>query len=159
MAPSAKLKSSSSNKRFSSKKRSTPNPSQAVQAPKGLLKENNRGSSSLRLKPHCGQENLEEKSHSSRFGSSIKAILTMPLALVKAVSKEAERRVCRSSRIFKRSTTTSILCFCLKSSVGKRSNSINSPLTRARTKPSARKPSNNLTCSHLRAATTGANNI
>jgi hypothetical protein len=38
-----------------------PSPSQAGQAPCGLLKENSRGSISARVNPETGQANFEEK--------------------------------------------------------------------------------------------------
>ena len=47
---------------------STPRPSQDGQAPKGLLKENRRGSISEMVKPETGQANFSEKMMRSGFG-------------------------------------------------------------------------------------------
>src|SRR3546814_3109890 len=81
-----------------------PRPSQAGQAPKGLLNENRRGSISSMVKPETGQANLAEKVVRSPvlapvlapllafpdFASSAKA---RPSARWSAVSKLSARRV------------------------------------------------------------------
>jgi hypothetical protein len=94
-----------------------PRPSQAGQAPKGLLKENRRGSTSSMVKPETGQANLAEKVVRSPFflASSVKA---RPSARCSAVSKESARRVSMPSRTMRRSTTTSMSCFFFLSSAG-----------------------------------------
>ena len=135
-----------------------PKPSQTGQAPKGLLKENKRGSSSATARSHSGQECLAEKTRSgcSPFIHDRTAI-SPPKR--KAVSKLSAIRLPRSSRTLKRSTTTSMVCFFFLSSSGGESISIISPSTRARTKPWLCSCSNRLLYSPLRSRTTGASSI
>ena len=77
-----------------------PSPSQAGQAPKGLLKENSRGSISSMVKPETGQANFSEKMMRSwvsadlwpvpggdSSGWSANSATAMPSASFSAVSK------------------------------------------------------------------------
>ena len=111
-----------------------PKPSQVGQAPKGLLNENKRGSSSATARSHSGHECLAEKTRSgcSPFIQDKTAISPPKRS---AVSKDSAMRLPRSSRTLKRSTTTSMVCFFFLSSSGIGSRSTISPSTRARTKP------------------------
>ncbi len=101
---------------------STPRPSQAGQAPKGLLKENSRGSTSEMVKPETGQANFSEKSRRSGSPPSVllsaNSITAMPSASFSAVSKLSARRVAMSGRTTMRSTTTSMSCFSFLSRAG-----------------------------------------
>ena len=90
-----------------------PSPSQAGQAPNGLLKENSRGSISGMVKPETGQANFSEKRMRScvsfadllaesapvwlaSSGLSANSATAMPSASFSAVSSESARRVARS---------------------------------------------------------------
>src|SRR5690606_13855804 len=107
MAPSARV-SSPLTRRRASKNCLTPRPSQPLQAPAGLLKENSRGSSSLIEWPHWGQAKRERKVISSSSSPSMGAMMAMPSARCRAVPKDSARRRCRYSRTWKRSNTTSL---------------------------------------------------
>ena len=135
-----------------------PRPSQTGQAPKGLLNENRRGSSSATARSHSGQECLAEK---TRSGCSpfIQARMAISPPKRSAVSKDSAIRLPKSSRTLKRSTTTSMVCFFFLSSSGGVSISTISPSTRARTKPWLCSCSNRLLYSPLRSRTTGASSI
>ncbi len=61
MAPSRKERVGSGTTRSASNLSSVPRPSHLGQAPKGLLKENRRGSISSMVKPETGQANFSEK--------------------------------------------------------------------------------------------------
>ena len=61
IAPSAKDRESSGMIRAASKKAVSPRPLHLLHAPKGLLKENRRGSTSSMLNPETGQANFAEK--------------------------------------------------------------------------------------------------
>ena len=135
-----------------------PKPSQTGQAPKGLLNENKRGSSSATARSHCGQECLAEKTRSSCSPFIHDKIAISPPKR-SAVSKLSAIRLPKSSRTLKRSTTTSIVCFFFLSNSGIGSRSTISPSTRARTKPWLCNCSNKLLYSPLRSRTTGASSI
>jgi hypothetical protein len=93
-----------------------PRPSQDGQAPKGLLKENRRGSISSMVKPETGQAKRAEKVWRSPLSAfSVKA---RPSASSSAVSKLSARRDSRPSRSTRRSTTTSMSCFFFLSRAG-----------------------------------------
>ena len=135
-----------------------PKPSQAGQAPKGLLKENKRGSNSPTARSHFGQECLAENTRSA-CSAFIHDNVAISLPKRNAVSKLSAIRLPKSSRTLKRSTTTSMVCFFFLSSSGGGSISITSPSTRARTKPWLCSCSNRLLYSPLRSRTTGASSI
>ena len=83
-----------------------PSPWHSSQAPYGLLKENDRGSSCGMLAPHSMQASFCEYSRSSPFTT---AISTSPLASLVAVSMEASRRFSMPGFTSSRSTTTSMV--------------------------------------------------
>ena len=83
-----------------------PKPLQASQAPNGLLKENERGSSCGMLAPQSGQASFCEYSRSAPFTT---ATVTNPSASLVAVTTEASRRFSISGLISNRSTTTSMV--------------------------------------------------
>src|SRR3546814_10292357 len=102
-----------------------PRPSQAGQAPKGLLNENRRGSISSMVKPETGQANLAEKVVRSPvlapvlapllafpdFASSAKA---RPSARWSAVSKLSARRSEEHTSELQSLMRISYAVFCLK---------------------------------------------
>ncbi|CAO4836214.1 MAG: hypothetical protein FADNKDHG_01613 [Holosporales bacterium] len=61
MAPCANDKFLSGTTRSISKTISIPKPSHVLHAPRGLLKENKRGSISLSINPETGHANFDEK--------------------------------------------------------------------------------------------------
>ncbi|MNI24817.1 hypothetical protein D3C73_784480 [compost metagenome] len=130
-----------------------PRPSHSGHAPKGLLKENIRGASSSILKPHTGQAKFELNSSSSWPMISTRIC---PPDSFKAVSMESVSRVCTSSLMTIRSTTTSIVCFLFFSSSISSVTSRSSPSTRTRTKPCLEMSLNRPLCSPLRPEMTGA---
>ena len=93
------------------------------------------------LKLQIGQAKRSEKIASAppRAASaalslpSMGATLATPSASFRAVSKDSARRCLMSSRTLKRSTTTSMVCFLRRSSLGGSSSSQISPSIRART--------------------------
>src|SRR5579864_8322038 len=104
MAPSLRLKFSSGTTSSGSKNSLVPSPSQAGQAPNGLLNENSRGSISGMVNPETGQANFDEKIVSSPLSAS--SVMAMPSARVSAVSNESASRLPRSGDSSSRSTTT-----------------------------------------------------
>src|SRR3990167_3859460 len=88
---------------------STPNPSHTGQAPAGLLKEKRRGSSSLKLYPHCGHASCDENKISEN-ASSMETTRLKPSPKRNAFSNESLKRTTMSFRTLSRSTTTSIVC-------------------------------------------------
>ena len=99
-----------------------PSPSQAGQAPNGLLNENRRGSISLMVKPETGQANFSENSSRrgsfSPFSAAAHSTKAMPSARRRACSRLSDRRVSRPALVTMRSTTTSMSCFSFLSSAG-----------------------------------------
>ncbi len=105
-------------------------PPQSAQAPYGLLKENMRGDTSGKDTPQAAQANRSEKRWE---GPSTASTCTTPSARRSAVSSESLSRDPRLSRMTRRSTTTSMVCFlALASSISSES-SRNWPFTRTRT--------------------------
>ena len=139
--------------RLGSKKLTWPRPSQRGQAPIGLLNENRRGSSSGSEYPHTGQAKRAEKMCSRP--ESISTANARPSEWRSAVSKDSARRCLASGRTFRRSTTTSTVCFLFFASLGMASSSCTSPSTRTRTKPCARRSSIKSCCSPLRPTMSG----
>ena len=72
----------------------TPSPSQAGQAPNGLLNENSRGSISAMVKPETGQANFSEKV--SRSPVSAFSAKAMPSASPSAVSMRIRQPVAQA---------------------------------------------------------------
>ena len=111
-----------------------PRPSQAGQAPKGELKEKERGSRSGMPMPkrwHLAllQASLLEKSRSLPPRST----RAEPSARLQAISRLSARRVLMPSAFLRRSMTTSMVCFfCLSRSGTPSVRSSIAPLTRAR---------------------------
>ena len=112
-----------------------PIPRQAWHAPKRLLNENERGSSSGRLAPHCTQTMLSENSVSVPSSATI---TTRPSASSEAVRIDSRMRFSLSGLTATRSTTTSMVCSTLRLSFTLKGNSSNRSITpsmRAVTKP------------------------
>ncbi len=114
MAPSNRDIFPSGTTRRSSKKSSTPNPSQFGHAPKGALKENNLGSISGIVNPETGQANFSENvtlvslSLSSPTTSAFSNI-AIPSARSNVVRKLSANRLSMPAFMTILSTTTSIL--------------------------------------------------
>ena len=121
MAPSSRDLSSSGTISSGSTSMRVPMPEQSGQAPKGELKEKERGSSSSKDRSSYGQyrcsENMRSRSGSSS-GRSTKSSTTMPPASPRAVSTESVRRRLADSFTVRRSMTTSMVCFSCFFSVG-----------------------------------------
>ncbi|CAM5702430.1 hypothetical protein STENM36S_03483 [Streptomyces tendae] len=112
-----------------------PMPEQSGQAPKGELKEKERGSSSSKDRSSYGQYRCSEYMRSrsgSSSGRSTKSSTTMPPDRPSAVSTESVRRRLAESFTVRRSTTTSMVCFSCFFSVGGLDSWTVSPSTRAR---------------------------
>ncbi len=161
MAPPLSVVSGEATTRSGSTRCSLPSPSQAGQAPCGLLNEKSRGSISGIVKPETGQANFSEKI--SRFGSPFPSVsppassaTAMPSARASAVSKESARRDAMSPRTTMRSTTTSMSCLYFLSSAGTSGSSWNSPSTLTRWKPFFCSSASSLRYSPLRPRTIGA---
>ena len=148
-----------------------PSPSQDGQAPKGLLKENSRGSISGMVKPETGQANFSENTMRScvsflfcstapasagSFGLSANSAMAMPSASCSAVSRLSASRLAMSGRTTSRSTTTSISCLSFLSSAGASAISWNSPSILTRWKPFFISSASSLRYSPLRPRTIGA---
>ena len=133
---------------------SLPRPSQAEQAPCGLLNENNRGSISAKVNPETGQANFaENKIRSPVVASSATA---SPSARPRACSMESASRVSNPSRTTTRSTTTSMSCLNFLSRSGASSIRTISPLILARWKPRRIYSARSFLNSPFRLRTTGA---
>ena len=85
-----------------------PNPVQAGQAPNGLLNENILGAISGKLMPQSTQAKFSLNMNSA---PSITCTKTTPSPKPSAISSESANRLSIPSRMIKRSTTTSIVCF------------------------------------------------
>src|SRR4029078_3886879 len=94
-----------------------PSPLHCLHAPKGELNENERGSRSCMLRPHCTHAFLCEYTVSLLLSSGIK-ILTRPLAVFRAVCTDSKSLDLSSIEGFILSTITSIVCFLCLSSLG-----------------------------------------
>ncbi len=130
-----------------------PNPEQTSQAPNGLLKEKDRGSSCGTLAPQSGQASFCEYNFSAPFTT---ATVTSPSASLVAVVIEASSRFSISGLINSRSTTTSMVWFLRLSSVISSSSDRSTPSTRARTNPCRASFSSSFLYSPLRPRTMGA---
>ncbi|CAM5686650.1 hypothetical protein SGLAM104S_02966 [Streptomyces glaucescens] len=112
-----------------------PMPVHSGQAPKGELKEKERGSSSSKDRSSYAQYRCSEYIRSrsgSSSGRSTKSSTTMPPDRPRAVSTESVRRRLAESFTVRRSTTTSMVCFSCFFRVGGLESWIVSPSTRAR---------------------------
>ena len=107
-----------------------PRPSQVGQAPYGLLNENRRGSISSIVKPDTGQANLADSSSCSPV--SALSTTTRPSAWPSAVSMLSASRCSRPGASTRRSTTSSMSCFCFLLSLGTSSSSYSLPSTLTR---------------------------
>ena len=96
------------------------------------------------------------RGESTNSSPSARAMRTSPSPILRAVSSESTRRLPRSARTARRSTTTSMVCLRFLSSSGGVAASTISPLTRARTKPSLTICSKSLRCSPFLPAVSGA---
>ena len=133
-------------------------------APCGELKEKIRGSSSGMTGPWSGQANFSEYSVTvpwcRRAGWAIGvSISIMPSASATAVSIESARRLRRSPRMTRRSTTIEMSCLYFLSSTISSSSIRSSPSIFAREKPSERSSSRTLPYSPLRPRTSGASTM
>ncbi len=122
MAPSPRVAPGSLTTSSASTSIRVPRPWQTGQAPKGELKEKDRGSrSSVSMGCSLGQAIFSEN-RSSRPGSpagrSTKSNTTRPLASPSAVSTESVSRRLALALTASRSTTTSMVCFFCLSRVG-----------------------------------------
>lgn len=135
-----------------------PSPSHSGHAPKGELKENDRGSKSGSPNPNRPQRSLLQTNFRDKSCSSPSmSRRALPSARLQAISRLSASRVLRSSDTFSRSMTTSIVCFfCLFSSGISSERSIISPLIRARINPRTTKSWSIFLYSPLRPRTTGA---
>ncbi len=156
MAPSASDSPSSGTTSSGSKYISVPRPSQAGQAPKGLLKENSRGSISSMVKPETGQANFAENVVRSPVSAS--SAKTSPSLSSSAVSRLSAKRPRMPGRTTRRSTTTSMSCLRFLSSAGAWSISYSVPSTSTRWKPRFCRSASSFLYSPLRPRTTGASN-
>ena len=98
-----------------------PRPVHSGHAPNGELNENDRGSSSSKDSPSLRQTrcSLNSRSRSgSSAGASTNSRFTMPPASPSAVSTESVSRRRAEGFTARRSTTTSMVCFCCFLSVG-----------------------------------------
>ena len=139
-----------------------PSPVQRGHAPCGELKEKIRGSSSGIDRPVVGAGELlgvqrDRLARRPRCGTV--SISTIPSASATAVSIESARRLRRSPRMTRRSTTIEMSCLYFLSSTISSSSIRSSPSTFAREKPSARSSSRTLPYSPLRPRTSGASTM
>ena len=159
MAPSAIDRSGFGITRLGSTSSFSPSPWQEEQAPKGELKEKRRGSISGKLIPQTSHAKCSENTVSfPAFDPPSIPTITTPLPSFKAVSKESTSRVLSiSSSITRRSTTTSMWCFFLRSSSFAIASSTRwiTPSTRTRIKPARCTSSSVPLCSPFFALTTG----
>ena len=126
-------------------------------APCGELKEKIRGSSSGMTGPWSGQANFSEYSVTVPLPSlGTVSISIIPSASATAVSIESARRLRRSPRMTRRSTTIEMSCLYFLSSTISSSSIRSSPSIFAREKPSERSSSRTLPYSPLRPRTSGA---
>src|SRR3546814_8183983 len=88
-----------------------PRPSQAGQAPNGLLKENSRGSISSMVKPDTGQANLAEKVW--RVPPSASSANSRPSDTPRAVSLESAWRVIARAHVLTPFTHAHLVCLLL----------------------------------------------
>ena len=109
-----------------------PIPAHTGQAPKGLLKEKDLGSSSATDIPQSGQAKLSEKLSSFSPDTSTSK---RPSESFNTVSMESTRRVWISGFTTRRSTTISMLCLRFLSRVISSDRSYMLPSTLALTKP------------------------
>ena len=105
-------------------------PSQAGQAPAGLLKEKRRGVISGKVVPQVGQANFSENRMSSPSSGEI---LTSPPVSLAASSTESVSRWRMPSFCTRRSMNTSMVWDCSGSSLGGSLSSASSPSMLART--------------------------
>ena len=117
IAPRASDSRSSGTTSSGSKNSLVPSPSQAGQAPCGVLKENSRGSISAMVKPETGQANCDEKMR------ALAAIGVLgdddAVGQVERGLEESASRLPMPSRTTMRSTTTSMSCLSFLSSAGR----------------------------------------
>ena len=150
---SSGITSSSSTSNF------VPIPVHSGHAPKGELKEKERGSNSSKESSQSWQAicSLYVFSFSgSPALRSTKSKITKPFANRRAVSMESVRRDFESALTVNRSTTTSMVCFSVFLSFGISSMGYTTPSTRTREKPWTVKSLKRSTNSPLRARITGA---
>ena len=134
-----------------------PIPEHSAHAPKGELKENERGSSSSKESSQSWQAkcSLYVRSLSAPLAST-KSNTTIPEARRSAVSIESVSRVLLSALAVNRSTTTSMVCFSCFFSLGASESATTSPSIRAREYPCVIRSVKSSTNSPLRARITGA---
>ena len=139
MTPSPRVACGSETTSSGSTSIRVPRPWHVGHAPKGELKENDRGSrSSVSMSWSLGQD-IRSENFISLWGSflsaSTRSKTTSPEARLSAVSTESVRRRLDDGLAESRSTTTSMVCFFCFSSLGGSASWIVSPSTRARLKP------------------------
>src|SRR3712207_5421305 len=153
-APSPRLFSGSGMTSSGSTSLRVPMPVHSGQAPKGELKENDRGSRASNDRPSSTHARCSEKVR-SRCGSSsarsTKSRTTSPPARPSAVSTESVSRRLALSLTVRRSTITSIVCFSCFLSFGGSVSGWTTPSTRTREKPCVCSELNRSTYSPLRA--------
>ena len=135
-----------------------PIPEHSEHAPKGELKEKERGSSSSNERVQSWQArcSLYVCIFSCPALASTKSRRTIPLESLRAVSIESVRRDFDSALAVRRSTTTSIVCFSCFLSLGGSESDIASPSIMAREYPCLTRSTKRSTNSPFRSRTTGA---
>ena len=128
--PSLKLRRLSGIIRSSSNSILKPSPKHSGQAPKGLLKEKLRGSTSSTLIPQSGQA---KPSDIMKFSPSMTSTSTNPEVRCRIFSIESVRRFSMPSLTTRRSTTIWILCLIFFSRTISSDRSYKSPSTITRT--------------------------
>ena len=134
-----------------------PIPVHSGQAPKGELKEKERGSNSSKERLQSWQARCSLKVFSlSALFESTKSKMIIPEANRSAVSIESVNRLFDSAFAVRRSTTTSMVCFSCFFNFGGSESEIVSPSTLAREYPCVTKSEKRSTNSPFRSRTTGA---
>ena len=153
-APLARDFRGSGTTRSGSSSSRVPRPPHAGQAPYGLLKENIRGETSGNEMPQ--RTHARRSENTQAWPPSGTSTTTTPSASRSAVSSESASRAAPVSRMTRRSTTTSIVCFLFLSSSISSARSRTVPLTRTRPNPCRRSSNRSFRYSPLRPRTTGA---
>ncbi len=152
MAPATSERAGSFTINSGSNSKRSPSPSQCGQAPRGLLKENDRGIGSGTLISQCGQASFFENKWSA---SPITLTMTAPPPSWAAFSTAWRRRFSIPGLNITRSTTTSMSWRCWRTSLGALWISTTRPSIRTRTKPLRARRSSSALNSPLRLRTIG----
>ena len=156
-APSSTLASGFTTRRPGSKVAVRPSPLQSGQAPWGLLNENVRGLSSANEMPQVAHAKRWLKFSSPNSPSGVTHVATMLCSARRSATPiESTRRVSMPGRITMRSTSTSMVCACVRASEMSSVSSFSCPSMRARRKPCLRRSASSFLYSPLRPRTMGA---